>query len=196
MAAAAGVKGRNADQAVDAAFRFQITIGMGTVGGKGGTFDAGLITRQQVIHFGFKSPAFGKTQIHAQQYLRPILGLSAAGAGMNSDEGIFIVVFAAQHHLQLQATQILLLDLKLIGGFGQDGLIGLFLGQIQEDFQIFETLFLIFPGLQGIGQGAAFFKDFSGQGGIFPKIGFGGQEFDLGQASLFLFQIKDDLEVA
>jgi hypothetical protein len=33
-------------------------------------------------------------------------------------------------------------------------------------------------------------------GSIFPKIGFGGKEFDFRQAGLFLFQIKDDLEVA
>ena len=151
VAAAAGVKGRDADQAVDAAFGFQIAIGIGAVGGKGGAFDAGLVTRQQVIHFGFQTPALGIAQIHAQQYLGPILGLGAAGTGMQGDDGILVVIFPTQHHLQFQAAQVLLLDLELIGGFGQNGLVRLFLGQIQEDFQIFETLFLILPGLQGIG---------------------------------------------
>jgi len=70
---------------------------------------------------------------------------------MDGHKGIFIVVFAAQEHLQLQAAEILFLGQELISGFGQGGFIGLFLGQVQEDFQVFETTFLVLPGLQSSG---------------------------------------------
>ncbi len=70
---------------------------------------------------------------------------------MNGNNGIFIVVFPAQEHLELEAAEVFFLGLEIIGGFGQGGLIGFFLGQVQENFQILEASFLVLPGLQGIG---------------------------------------------
>ena len=147
---------------------------MRAVGGKSGAFDAGLIAGQQIIHFRFKPPPLSKAQIHAQEHLGPVLGLGAAGAGMDGDNGILVVVFATQEQLQFQVTQGLFLGLEFIGRFGQGGLVRLFLGQIQKNFQVFQTIFLVPPGFQGIGDGAALFEDLGGQGGVFPEIGFGG----------------------
>ena len=103
------------------------------------------------MHFGLEAPALRPAQVHAQQHLGPVLGLGAAGAGMDGDDGVFVVVFPTQHHLQFQTPQGLFLSLEFIVHFGQGGLVGLFLGQFQEHFQILEVLFLVPPGLQNIG---------------------------------------------
>ncbi len=58
--------------------------------------------------------ALGPAQIHAQQHLRPILALGAAGPGMHGDNGALGVVLAGEEHLGFQLLQQFRVGLQLL----------------------------------------------------------------------------------
>ena len=49
---------------------------------------------------------FGPHQVHAQEHLGPVAGLGAAGAGVDRDEGVAVVVRAAEHRLKLERLEV------------------------------------------------------------------------------------------
>ena len=47
-------------------------------------------------------------QVHAQQHLRPVLGLGAAGSRMDRHEGVLVVVRAGELEIELEGAKTLL----------------------------------------------------------------------------------------
>ena len=68
---------------------------------------------------------FGPAGVHAHQHQRPVLGVGAAGTGVDADHGAFLVVGAAEQALQLPAIQIGPQLLQRLIGFGEQFLIRL-----------------------------------------------------------------------
>ena len=79
--------------------------------------DAGLVAVQQVGDGHLVSMLFGPTHVHTHQHLRPVLGLSAAGAAVNLHHAVHGVFLLAQHVHQLQ----------LFGGLQRGGIVGVHL---------------------------------------------------------------------
>ena len=50
--------------------------------------DAGLVAGLVVDDLALEAAALAPAQVHAQQHLRPVLRLGAAGAGVDRDDGV------------------------------------------------------------------------------------------------------------
>jgi hypothetical protein len=94
MAALGLIERRNAHQAVHADFALEKSEGVLAIDREGRRLQPRLFAGLVVVEHGFKPLALGPAQIHAQQHIRPVLGLSAAGSGMNGDDGVACVIFA------------------------------------------------------------------------------------------------------
>ena len=88
MALAAGIEGRNSHQPVDAALRLEIAKGVPAGGGKGNAFDARLVAGLKIDDTGLEPFCLHPSQVHAEEHLGPVLGLGAAGAGIDGNDGI------------------------------------------------------------------------------------------------------------
>ena len=83
MAAGIRIIGRNAHQAVHAAFGFQLAIGVVALDLEGAGLDAGLFAVMLVEHFDLEFALVGPARVHAHQHRGPVLAFGAAGAGID-----------------------------------------------------------------------------------------------------------------
>ena len=97
-----------------------------------GAFDAPHLARARVDDLGAEAAGGGPLEVHAQQHLRPVLRLRAAGARLDVEVGVVRVHLAAEHALELELADLGLdlrqVALDLAGG----GLVVLGLGELQQ----------------------------------------------------------------
>ena len=86
--------------------RQQQTIGVITGNGHGRCLDPSLVPRLPFDYLDREVAAFGPPQIRADEHLGPVLRLGAAGAGMNRQNGVLVVVLAAEHLLDLAGLHL------------------------------------------------------------------------------------------
>ena len=134
MAALGGVEGRDAHQAMDTALAGQLPKGIFSDDGEGGGFDARLFAVLIVVHLGFEALLLGPAQVHAQQHLGPVLALSAAGAGVNGDDGVHRVGLAAEHRAGFEFLGKPFQGFDLLVEFNEDILA--FAGQLDISFDV------------------------------------------------------------
>ena len=129
-----GVEGGDADQTVDAVLALQKAVGVLALDGDGGGLDARLVALLVVQNLVDEAVTLGPAGVHAVEHLGPVLGLGAAGAGVELQNGVVGVVLAGEQgghpgllHLLLQAGVFafqLLQDLGvvlLLAHFAQGG---------------------------------------------------------------------------
>ena len=78
------------------------TVGVGTLDHHGGRLDAGFVAVQHVQHLYIVAVRLRPAAVHTEQHLRPVLRLGAAGAGVEGQNGVVVVVLAVEHRHQLQ----------------------------------------------------------------------------------------------
>src|SRR6185503_3115507 len=91
-----GVEGTDPDQAVDAALGGEEAVGVLAAGDEGGRLQPGLLPRRGLRHLDLEAAPFGPAQVHPQEDLGPVLGVGAAGPGVDGDDGIAGVVLATE----------------------------------------------------------------------------------------------------
>ena len=94
MAALVCVKGRNADEAVNPLFRFQIAVCVLPFHFQGDALDARFVSVQPVELEHLISPALRITHVHTIEQRHPIARLRAARARMEGQNGVRGVVFS------------------------------------------------------------------------------------------------------
>src|SRR6516225_7660920 len=90
------VKGRNPDQAVNAGFAREQAVGILPTELNRGVLDAGFFTGSLVENRGVESSALSPAKIHAQEDGSPVLGLRAAGTGLDGHDGVEVIVLAGE----------------------------------------------------------------------------------------------------
>ena len=122
LTAGVGVKGGDADQTVDAVLALQQAVGVLALNGDGGGLDARLVAVLIVQDLVDKAVALRPAGIHAVEHLCPVLGLGAAGAGVELEDGVGVVVLAGEQgghpgllHLFLQGGELRLQLLQDLG---------------------------------------------------------------------------------
>jgi hypothetical protein len=70
-----------------------------------GALDPGDLAGRDLDQLGLEAAALAPAQVHAQQHLRPILGLGAAGTGLDVEKGAAGVGLAREHARELQALR-------------------------------------------------------------------------------------------
>ena len=131
VAPGCSIKRRNADQAMDAFFRFQIAIGVFTFDAESGALDARFIAGLHIQDSQFIAIAFGPAGIHADEHLRPVLGFRTAGTGVEGNEGVALVVFAGQEEPHFPLLDILEQVVVLLFNIFGKGSIAVFHGHFQ-----------------------------------------------------------------
>ena len=122
LAAAGGVEGADAYQPVDAGLAFQVAVGIFPGDNDGGGLDAGLVPIQIVDGLKLKLVALGPAHVHAVEHLAPVLGLGAAGPGVEIEDGVAAVILPGEQGGQTGLLQsalqlaIALLHLRQQGG--------------------------------------------------------------------------------
>ena len=194
MAPRIGVIGRDAHQAVYADLGLKIAVGIIAGHQYGGAFDAGLFSLKLVDERGFKTAALGPSQIHPHEHACPVLRFGAAGAGMNAQESIALIAFAAEHFFEFQ---ILHRALKLIGRDMHLSLKVVILFGLARKLQQHRAVFRFFLQAAPCGKAgldhlalAVYFLRFPG---ILPEIRIGAYCFKLFHAGLFAGEVKDNL---
>ena len=101
------IERRDAHEAVNARLGQEQAVGIVAFDGDRGALDAGFVTGLAVDHLAGEAAALGPAEVHAQQHLRPVLRLGPAGARMNRDDGVALIVLAAEHLANLGAFDLL-----------------------------------------------------------------------------------------
>ena len=130
VAAPGGVEGADPDQAVDAALGGEEAVGVLAAGDEGRRLQPGLLPRRGLGHLDVEAAPFGPAQVHAQEDLGPVLGVGAAGAGVDGDDRVAGVVLAAEEARLFELGQPRLDRRQLPLEFALDLVV--FLGQLGE----------------------------------------------------------------
>ncbi len=96
-----GVERGEPHQPVDALFRVQVAVGIGSVDRDGHAFDPGFFAGRDIQDFGLVMVQLAPAQVHALQHVGPILGIGAACPGVDRQQGVSMVVLAGEHQFEL-----------------------------------------------------------------------------------------------
>ena len=174
VAAARGVKGGHAHQPVDARLAFQVAIGVLALHHDGGAFQAGLVAVQVVQGGDFKAVALGPAVVHAEQHLGPVLGLSAAGTGVEGEDSVVLIVLAGKQGGQLHGGNLVFNGFNLLFGLvHQREVLGL-VAHLDEGHAVPGAALELLIGLVLPLEGGHALGDFLGLLHIVPEAGLGG----------------------
>lgn len=186
-----GIKGRNAHQAVDAAFILQITVSILSIHLQGHGTDAGVIpVRAFQISHG-KAAALTPADVHAHQHGRPVTGFRAACPGVNGHITGSLVLRAVQQGQQLKIRQGLLPFGKLLHGLPAQVVVIRLLGQFNGSVNILQTGFQCGKRLHPVFQGIHFRHQRPRGILVIPEIRSAHAFVQLGHSLLNAVQVKD-----
>ena len=132
------VEWRNPHQPVHPRLGQEEAIGVVTADGHGRALDARFVARLKVDDLALEAAALGPPQVGAQKHLGPILRLGAASARVHRQDGVGVVVLAAEHLLDLGRLD---LGRKVVESAGQivDDMLALS-GPLDEHLEIVTPL--------------------------------------------------------
>ena len=148
LAAGVGVKGRDADQTVHAVLALEQTVGVGTLDHHGSALQAGLVAVLIVQHFHGHAVGSGPAVVHAVEHLGPVLRLGAAGAGVEGQDGVAVVVLAVQHGHELQLVHRLFHGVDGLLGFGDHVRVVLLVQHFQHGLGVVVQALQLFKAVQ------------------------------------------------
>src|SRR6185295_16873769 len=90
-------------------------VGVLAADAEGRRLDAGLLPRAGLEQLDLEAALLGPAHLHAQDHLRPVLGVGAARARVDGDERVALGVLAAEEALLLEVLEALLDAVELIG---------------------------------------------------------------------------------
>ena len=152
VAAACGVKGRDANQTVDAVLALEEAVGVLALDHDGGALDAGLVAVQVVHHLHLVAVAVRPHVVHAVEHGSPVLGLGAAGSGVEGENGVVGVILPGEQGAQAHGLRLLGEGSKLALQLLQHGVVVFLNGHLAHGVHIVpgraELFKILFLGLQ------------------------------------------------
>ena len=170
MPAGGGIEGGDAHQAVHADLRQQQPHGVLALDLEGDRLEARLVPRLDVRDGGPEAFALRPAEVHAQEHLRPVLRLRAAGAGVDGDQGVAVVLRPAEEGFGLQVFDVVAKLLELRRQFRDHRLA--FVAEFEEGSNVAE---LPGQGLLGFDhplQVLALLQELLGGLRLAPEVGF------------------------
>ena len=123
LAAVGGVERRQAHEPVHALLGAVEPVGVLALDPERRRLDAGLLPRADLEQLDLEAALLGPLHLHAQDHLRPVLGVGAAGAGVDGDERVAVVVAPGEQALLLEHLQAALDGRELALELGLDLLV-------------------------------------------------------------------------
>ena len=167
---------RDPNQAVHAGFGLQPAIGVVALDQDRRRLDAGLFAVVDFQHFDLEAAAFGPARIHAQQHVRPVLALGAAGAGVDFEIGVVGVGLARKQRLDLSGLDLAGERTDRGFGFGDDAGIALLFAEFDKTDIVFKRLAEPLDGIDAVIQPLTLAHQFLGflrvvpEGGVFGAV--------------------------
>ena len=174
-----------------AGFGLQPAIGVVAGDLDGGGLDAGFFALRLLEILDLEAVLLGPARVHAQQHLRPVLALGAAGAGMHFEIGIELVGLAREQRLEFAAGDFLLQFLQRVLGLGDDAGVVLLLAERDHVDVVLQVALDLADAGQRILQRGALLHQLLGLLGIVPEIGVFGELVQLGEAGRRCLDVKD-----
>ena len=169
----------------------QVAIGVPSFDEDGHALGAGLVTGQVVEDIGGKALVLGPAQVHPHEHVHPVLGLGAAGAGMDGEDGVVGIVLTGEHALQLHLVDTLPQLIQAGDHLVETLLVVLLHGHVEEHPGILQLAIGLFPGLDDLLGLPQLLLHLLGPGLIVPEIRPQGLLFEpLNQLPLAI-QVKD-----
>ena len=167
------VEGGDTDQTVDAVLAAEEAIGVFPLDGDGGGLDARLVPVLVVQGLDGEIMPLAPAGVHAEKHLAPVLGLGAAGAGVERQDGVVGVILPGE-----QGGQIGLLQGGLQGGIpllhlGKQAGVVLLHGHFHQSGQVLPLGGEAGVMLQLVFQLLGALKDLLGGGYVVPEVGAG-----------------------
>ena len=100
------VERRLADEPVDAPLGLVGAVGVLALHGHRRRLEARLLARARLDELRLVAAVGRPAQVHPQHHLGPVLGIGAAGAGVDRDDGVARVVLAVEERVLLQPREL------------------------------------------------------------------------------------------
>ena len=149
---------------------FHVAIGIVTDQHEGNTFQAGLVSIQNVQQLDFEIVRFSPAGVHPEEHFGPVLGVGAAGTGVNGNNGVVAVKFTVQQGLDPESFQIFLKAIVGSLNLRYQTLVLCFGSQLYHDFHILQIPFQTAEFIHFIVQGFLFLQQLLGRFMIIPEI--------------------------
>ena len=133
------VKGRDAHQAVHAGLGLRPAVGIVARNREGDGFYARFFAVLVVEDLRCIADLLGPAQIHAHEHLGPVLGLGAARAGMDGDDGVGQILFSHKERRHFGRGNVLPDGAELALQLSPHGLAALFRGEFGHGAEIIQA---------------------------------------------------------
>ena len=120
LAALLGVRGRDANETVNALLGTEHAIGVLAAHRERGTVDANDLGRRRVVHRHLPAATLAVAQVHVQKHAAPVLRLEPALARRDAHDGITLVKLAGKPARKLQLAQVVLERVCRCLGLGKE----------------------------------------------------------------------------
>ena len=117
---------------MNAVFGAQKAVGVGARDRERDVFDARVVTWLEVDDLGLEALVLTPAEIHAHQHLGPVLGVDAARARADVDDGVRAILRAAEHARELDLAHASLQAVELLGPVGDHRLVVFRLGHLEQ----------------------------------------------------------------
>ena len=91
---------------MDAALGLEQAVGVLAARREGRRLQARLLPRARLDQLGLEAAALGPAEVHAQEDLRPVLRVGAAGARVDRDDRVAAVVLAVEERILLEPGEL------------------------------------------------------------------------------------------
>ena len=192
-----GIEGRDPHQTMHAGLCLQPAVGVVARNLDRGRLDAGLLAAAFLQPLDLVAVRIGPAGVHAQQHLGPVLGLGAAGPGIDLQEGVVGVGLARQQALELQLLGALLQRRQrgeLLVGLGQAVLVAFGFAQFDQGQGVLKAAFKFAEILQALVQRRALAHQRLGGVRVFPEARALGQLVQFVEPTLRCLDVKDASE--
>ncbi len=138
---------------------------------EGDGVDADLGAEAAVDFFDLPAHLLAVVEVHAEEHLGPVVGLGAADAGGDGDEGVAVVVLAGEEGLQLDLGHAGPDLEELLVGLGQEVLVAGLLGHLVGEAGILEARDHVAQGVHLGLEGLELAEDLAGLALVIPEAG-------------------------
>ncbi len=175
---------------MDPALGPQVPVRTATVHCDRDALDADLLALGQVEDLGCEPMALCPPQVHAQQHLGPVGGFGPPGAGTDGQEGVAVVVLAAEQEGRA-VGRIQRIERGVVGIHGR-GQLGIVVGggQLRQLEEIRRASLEVAPDAQLLAQALGVTQQLLRGTRVVPEVGCGALLVELRQAALLVGEVK------
>ena len=176
---------------MDAGLGLQPAVGVVALDDDGRRFDAGFVAGGHFDHLDLELAPLGPAHVHAEQHLRPVAALRAAGAGVDFEIGVVGVRLARQKRLELTPLALGFQRLQRREALGLGRCVILGFAELDQRRRVVELALDLGERAQPVLQRRPLAHELLGGLRVVPQTGFFGFRVQFGQTPRRRVDVKD-----